>query len=492
MRRAGFTAEPAATRPHPRVAPPPGVLPRTPFGVADELTCYFDVPAEPCTVHIEVGVRGRVDSEALRLAASGALAAHPRAMVRLAAGGWWQHRRHWEQTPLPDVDPVAVTTWADEEELGRERARFLGFSPPLDCSPPVRILLAAGPGEDRVILNGHHAALDGLSCLDLLGSISQHYQQATGAGQAQAPVQPATRPARPAWPAAPTPGEPTPFEPTHAGPRTLAALPRPAARIVPDLEGDDPERGGDRPGYGFRLLVLPVPAIARTRQQPHPTVNDVLLTALIVAIARWNASHGRPGGQIRITMPISTRPHGVSGAVGNLSRLAAITASVPADGQPLRPLLADVAAQTRWAKDHAGPQVDPVSHALALAPGPPAVKGLMLRLALRTAGPLLCDTSLVSNLGSVADPPRFGHEPATGMWFSTYAHMPRGLSVGAVTIGGQLHLCLRYRRALFGEPAASDFANAYTAALGDVTNDATAGVRALPASDPPSSEPDSD
>jgi NRPS condensation-like uncharacterized protein len=474
MRRAGFTAEPAATRPHPRIAPPPGALPRTPFGVADELTCYFDVPAEPCTVHIEVRVGDHVDAGALRLAAARALAAHPRAMVRLAAGGWWQHRRHWEQTPLPDVDPVAVTTWADEEELGRERTRFLGFSPPLDCSPPVRILLAAGPGEDRVILNGHHAALDGLSCLELLGSISQHYQEAVGAVLARAQVQPATSLAGPARPAMPTP----------AGSRPLAALPRPAARIVPDLRGEDAERGGDRSGYGFRLLVLPVPAIPRTGPEPRPTVNDLLLTALVVAIARWNASHGRPGGQIRITMPINARPHGVSGAVGNLSRLAAITASAPADGQALRRLLADVAAQTRWAKDHAGPQVDPVSRALAVAPGPPAVKGLMLRLALRTAGPLLCDTSLVSNLGSVADPPRFGPEPATGMWFSTYAHMPRGLSVGAVTIGGQLHLCLRYRRALFGEPAASDFANTYTAALGEVTNDAAASVRAQPASDP--------
>jgi NRPS condensation-like uncharacterized protein len=484
MRRAGFTAEPAATQPHAPTGPGPGPSARTPFGVADELTCYFDVPAEPCTVHIEVQVRGHVDSGALRLAAAGALAAHPRSVVRLAAGGWWRHRRYWEQTPLPDVDPVEVTTWADEEELGQERSRFLGFSPPLDCSPPVRILLAAGPGEDRIILNGHHAALDGMSCLELLGSISQHYQEAVGASPAQARVPPARPPGRPARPAAPTPAAPTPAAPAAAGSRLLAALPRPAARIVPDRRGGDAERGGGRSGYGFRLLVLPVPTIPRSGPEPHPTVNDVLLTALIVAITRWNARHGRPGGQIRITMPINTRPHGVSGAVGNLSRLAAITASAPADGQRLRPLLADVAAQTRWAKDHAGPQVDPVSHALAVAPGPPAVKGLMLRLALRTAGPLLCDTSLVSNLGSVADPPWFGHEPATGMWFSTYAHMPRGLSVGAVTVDGQLHLCLRYRRALFGEPAASDFASTYTAALGDVTQDATASVHALPPATP--------
>jgi uncharacterized membrane protein len=99
---------------------------------------------------------------------------------------------------------------------------------------------------------------------------------------------------------------------------------------------------------------------------------------------------------------------------------------------------------------------------------PPPVKRGLLRLALRTAGPLLCDTSLVSNLGIVADPPRFAGLPATDMWFSTSAHMPRGLSMGVVTVGGRLHLCFRYRRALFSEAAAGRFARACTDALGDI------------------------
>jgi hypothetical protein len=48
--------------------------------------------------------------------------------------------------------------------------------------------------------------------------------------------------------------------------------------------------------------------------------------------------------------------------------------------------------------------------------------------------------------------------------------MPRGLSVGAITLGGKLHLCLRYRHALFSEPAAARFADAYAAALSDITS----------------------
>jgi hypothetical protein len=51
------------------------------------------------------------------------------------------------------------------------------------------------------------------------------------------------------------------------------------------------------------------------------------------------------------------------------------------------------------------------------------------------------------------------------MWFSTTAHMPRGLSAGAVTAAGRLQVCLRYRHALFDEAAARDFAALYAAAL---------------------------
>jgi len=78
-----------------------------------------------------------------------------------------------------------------------------------------------------------------------------------------------------------------------------------------------------------------------------------------------------------------------------------------------------------------------------------------------------CDTSLLSNLGNVTEPPRFGSLVPERMWFSTTAHMPRGLSVGAVTVGGRLQVCFRYRHALLDEAAARDFAALYAAALHD-------------------------
>jgi NRPS condensation-like uncharacterized protein len=434
-------------------------LRRAPFGIADELSCYYDAPAEPCNVHIEVRVPGHLDSRALRDATAAALAAQPRALVRRAPGAWWR-RYAWEVPAQPDCDPVTTAAWADEDELARARARFLSAAPPLRSSPPLRVLLAAGPGEDRVILNTHHAALDGLSSLDLLRSVARHYPG--GAAEDH----PAGGPGAPrVLPPAGPPGEGG-----RGGGRDSARQGR-AARIAADRQ---PGRAAALPGYGFLLLPgRPVPA---GRRASGGTVNDLLIAGLVVAVGRWNAAHGRPSGRIRITMPVNARPQGQAGAVGNLSRLAAVSVPVPSGDRDLAELVADVAAQTRVAKQQAGPQVDPVSRALAAAWCPPAVKRGVLRLALRTAGPLLCDTSLVSNLG-VVGPPRFGAAAVTGMWFSTSAHMPRGLSVGAVTVGGRLHLCLRYRRALFSEPSAARFAGLYATALTTLTSQGGAGDR---------------
>jgi len=433
-------------------------LHRAPFGIADELSCYYDAPAEPCNVHVEVRVPGNLDSRALRDATAAALAAQPRALVRRAPGPWWR-RYAWEVPGQPDCDPVTTAAWAGEDELARVRARFLSAAPPLRSSPPLRILLAAGPGEDRVILNAHHAALDGLSSLELLRSIAGHYP---GGAAADPPAGPVAPDAPLQVPAAP---------PAGAG-RVAAerAQQGRATRIAADR---GPGRAAGLPGYGF--VLLPARPVPGGRRPGTGTVNDVLIAALVLAIARWNSAHGRPAGLIRITMPVNARPQGQAGAAGNLSRLTTVSVPAPSGGD-LAGLVADVAAQTRPAKQQAGPQVDPASRALAAAWWPPAAKRRVLRLALRTAGPLLCDTSLVSNLG-VVGPPRFGAAVATDMWFSTSAHMPRGLSVGAVTVGGQLHLCLRYRRALFSEPSAARFAGLYAAALGNLTSQGGAGDR---------------
>jgi len=43
--------------------------------------------------------------------------------------------------------------------------------------------------------------------------------------------------------------------------------------------------------------------------------------------------------------------------------------------------------------------------------------------------------------------------------------MPRGLSVGAISVGGRLQLCFRYRKALLDDVAGRAFAAEYAAVL---------------------------
>ena len=160
--------------------PGPGQLPRSPFGLIDELNCYYDTPAEPNNIHLEVMMAGSLDYQALGQAVAGALAAAPRARGRMAAGHAFRRRYTWEFPPASDVDPLSHATWSDEDELAAARARFLASAPSLRASPPVRLLLASGPDASCVILNAHHAAMDGMSSMELLRDIAARYRAFAG------------------------------------------------------------------------------------------------------------------------------------------------------------------------------------------------------------------------------------------------------------------------------------------------------------------------
>ena len=145
------------------------------FSLLDELTCCYDRAAEPANVHLEVRLPVRLDQASFRAAVLAALAAHPSFMARRVAAGPWRRSSYWESPQVPDCDPVTTASWADESELACLRAAFLSDSPPLDHSPALRFLLACGPDSDCVILNAHHAVVDGLSCLSLLRAVAGQY-----------------------------------------------------------------------------------------------------------------------------------------------------------------------------------------------------------------------------------------------------------------------------------------------------------------------------
>jgi hypothetical protein len=100
------------------------------------------------------------------------------------------------------------------------------------------------------------------------------------------------------------------------------------------------------------------------------------------------------------------------------------------------------------------------------------LKRLAVRFALRAIGAIVCDTAMLTNLGNVTDPPWSGPRGPVRMALSGPAHMPRGISIAAVTADGRLQLGFRYRYALFDEAAAARFVATYAATLDELTKDA--------------------
>ena len=447
-----------ALRSAPGVRPGLASWPLTPI---EELDLYLENAAEPSVIQLETPVRGHLDHAILDAALADVLAAEPAARRHLAATSQWCRRLRWETgEPVNPAGLVAVAGWRTADQLAALRERLSAWPIPLH-DRAVRLIVAAGPEHDIVIQQTHHAAFDGISSLALLAAIGAAYRERAGnllgTGPQIAPL-PASSLSGTAGPASIRDAGEVPVALT----RIAARLPGAVTRIAADTAWPA------RPGYGSVHRSVPVPRPARQGSGPFPTVNDLLVAALIRTVDRWNAAHGRRSGRIRISVPVNDRDHGSRWAgPGNQSRLIRVTARPREHADPAR-LLAHVAALTRAGKQRPPAGLDAASRLLATGWAPAVIKQWTARLARRVAAPVCADTALLSNLGAIPDPPSFGDSGTRPLWFSGPARMPRGLGVGAVTAGGQLHLCVHYRYALLDRDAAADFTALYCQALGEL------------------------
>jgi hypothetical protein len=455
----------------------PGVRPGLaswPLTPIEELDLYLENAAEPSLIQLETPVRGHLDRAVLDSALADVLAADPAARRHLAATSWWCRRLRWEagepvnlagtaaggcSAPGRGAGLLTVAGWRTADQLAELRERLSAWPIPLS-DRAVRLTVAAGPEHDVVIQQTHHAAFDGISSLALLAAISAAYRERAG-------NLPETGPR-----IAPPLSFRLSMTDGSASSRGAGRSPVALARIVARLPGAVTRVAAQtawpgRPGYGSAHRSVPVPRPARQGSGPFPTVNDLLVAALIRTVDRWNAAHGRRSGRIRISVPVNGRDHGSRWAgPGNQGRLIRVTARPREHADPAR-LLAHVATQTRAGKQRPPAGLDAASRLLAAGWAPGVLKRWTVRLARRVAAPVCGDTALLSNLGAIPDPPSFGG--GTGpLWFSGPAQMPRGLGVGAVTVGDRLHLCVHYRYALLDRDAAADFTALYCQALGEL------------------------
>jgi NRPS condensation-like uncharacterized protein len=451
-----------------------------PFTPIEELDLYLENAHEPSLIQLETHAQGHLDRTVLQAALAKVLAADPAARRRLAAARW-ARRLRWEAPAAGSPDgrhhvsggSLTVAAWDSPGQLTALRERLSAW-PLILTDTAVRVTLAVGTQHDAVIVQTHHAAFDGVSSLALLTALCAAYRERVGIGagaragagrgvgpETAAPTLPGPGPA---WPTAQHRSG------TGPGPAAPAGRSRPGPAWLPGVVTRVAARAGQpgRPGYGAVLRSVDVPRPARQGSGPFPTVNDLLVAALILAVDRWNAAHGGRSGTIRIAVPVNDRdPERRWEGPGNLSRLVRVTARSGQRADPAS-LLAQVAAQTRAGKLQPRPGLDAVSRLLAAGWAPAVVKRPTARLARRLAWPVCTDTALVSNLGVLPDPPSFSGAGREPLWFSGPAPMPRGLGAGAVTVAGRLHLCVHYQHALLGSGAAADFTAVYCRALAEL------------------------
>lgn len=436
-----------------------------PFNVADEAVHLLDSEAEPSSVHIEARVAGRLDDGRLRAAVAAAVARHPLARARRAPFQWSDYQFQWQIDPVADADSLSVVDCGDEADLAEARKALQSVSVPLAGSPPLRVVLAHHRSGDVVMVNAHQAATDGFGALRFLRSVARAYAgvpdpvpdlDLLAARNLTAGVDHASGPG---------PGRSAQGRRARDVFDRLGDLAAPPARIATD-------GGRATDGYGFHLVSLSQDETQALAGLDHPgTVTDLLLSALTLTIAGWNAEHGIASRRISVLVRANLRPSRWSGEmVGNFSGPGRVSTR-PQAWATRRGTLAAISAQS-------SPQRRPgmataLTEALGGSPLLPlwakqAMSPLLAGVVTRLAG-----TAVLADLGTLHEPLSFGTEAgaATAVHFSDPTHMPVGVSLGVVTAGGRLHLTFRHRYPQFDDAAAGRFADRFLAELAALVAD---------------------
>ncbi len=402
------------------------------------------------SVHFEVRVAGRLDADKLTRAIKEAMAAHPLSRARLRAPTLGTRTLTWQIDDEADFFALEVV----DVPAGPARDRLQSLSLDLSASPPFRAMLVREDGGDRLILNCHHAAFDGMSAMRFTTSIAQAYA-----------------------------GDPIDLDgPTLEDARNLRKLV--GSRSIEDLKprvakvGKDilnrrriarlaPE-GGMQTGRDhivshLKLTADEVATVSGKRPK-GATLNDVAIAAHALTIIGWNAGRDvKPADTVSVLMPVNLRAKEWSNHV--VSNFASyLTIFVPTDVTDLTTATEIVRDETQLVKENgaAGWIVD------ILEPGnklPAALKrGLtsMLPLVERQ----FVETTALSNLGRLAIPD-FGDAGAvTEAWFSPPPLSPTvPIALGVAGLGRELFLGFRGDRRALDATAVDRFAASYRTTL---------------------------
>jgi NRPS condensation-like uncharacterized protein len=377
------------------------------------------------SVHLEARVEGSLDELRLRKALDTLLSHHP-----------------------ATHDPLEVVTCHDDAELDEARVALLAEPVAMGEWPPLRARLAHHPDGDALLLNVNHGAGDGASAVRVLDAIAEAYREGDAPALDFLAV------------------NDLPVRPTSASVSKVGAWYREAVERVRDGLARParlaPDGAEDQPGYGFHSVAL---SVADTRRVANVhrqgTARNVLLAGLHLAIGDWNLAHGTPGRRVGVLIPVDLRPPEWPGErIGNFCVTARVSTSRRHRSGQRAALRAITAQKDRNKRFRTGV-------ALLAALDRNGLLGLWAKQSVVVLQPLTrnreVDTALLANAGWLDPPPSFGETTGAtaAVWYSLPARTPQCLCIGAVTVGGRLHLTFRYPHRLFGPDAARRFAEAY-------------------------------
>jgi hypothetical protein len=379
----------AIDTPAPAVASPPAPVPLAPF---EHLMLADARRGHPLHFYIECEVEGDLDEQRLSAAVASAVGRHPLLTSRVA---YDRGRPTW--VPADGTPEVEWQPAADAADPWRP------IDPTRECGWRLVVLPAAsgagGIRTRRIVLVVQHACCDGIAALEFFGDVWAAY-----AGIAPPPLDATPRP-RPAPPAAESPA------PRLSPWRQALAF----ARFLPTSLARDRGHAAPRAGENANA-VPPYETLALDRDATDrlhaaavaagASLNDLLVAAAMMAIARWNERLRGRSGNIRITMPVSLREPRQRLPARNVISYAFIDRAAAALRDP-RALVVSITEATRWILDTGAAR----GFLDALA----AVTCIRGGIELVTRLPVCFSTAVVSNVGDASRRMRSGVPRRAGL-----------------------------------------------------------------------------
>jgi NRPS condensation-like uncharacterized protein len=187
------------------------------------------------------------------------------------------------------------------------------------------------------------------------------------------------------------------------------------------------------------------------------TINDVLLAACFRVIDKWSSLHHKPAGKANIMVPVNIGPESFRDVISNQLSFVSVSTRPEERSDPLV-LLSKIKKDMRSMVSSGVPfSIIYFLHFGSYAPFP-LIKAFA-RLLMTV--PVQVDTILVSNLGIIwpeaAGEAQMGSSTIKDITFMVPVITPMGLSMGAHTNHGSLHICLGYKTGLFSKEKAQQF-----------------------------------